>query len=157
MYQTSLVSPPKRDGINHADDTINYHVLLRPPSAAAWPAKARVGQYNIHRKQARGRNLGGLSGSQHRPQPIGTTTHTMHADRRARPCRELHTASHEALWLRQRGPRMISTPCKRGCVFIGICGRKRTVRSSAVVHAMRMAALREGARLIADLGQTLMG
>ena len=75
---------------------------------------------------------------------------------RVRPYCELHAASHEPPWLQQRGPRTIFTPCQRGCVFCGIRGRKRTVRSSAVVHAMLTAAPREGARSIADLGRTLM-
>ena len=47
MYQRSLVSPPKRDGINHADDTIAQRAVLAPPSAVQRPAKARAHQESM--------------------------------------------------------------------------------------------------------------
>ena len=147
--------------VDDGDDTINDHALLRPRNAAAWPAKARAGQdgmpaEHIHRQQSRSRHLTGLPGGQHRPQPTSTTAHTVREDTRARPCHELKAASHEPPWLKQRGQRKVYTPCKRGCLACVARGHKRTVRSSAVVHAMRTAAPREGSRSIADLGRTLM-
>ena len=103
--------------VDDGDDTINNHALLRPRNAPAWPSKARAGQDSMHteyvrRQQSRIRHFGGLSGSQHRPQPTGTTAHAVREDRRARPCRELYAAIQDKPWLWQRDPRTLFTPCK---------------------------------------------